>query len=251
MNCNQIALKPFVGRLAQREGMSYDQLIKGTASELAQVPAEAFTQSPEVKGSTDMAALLRVKSTDMNELKGDLTTAGVSPEVAQGYANMMVVTALAMDPCAAVGLDGVMRILMSNEKPLGQSAVENGQLNLAPSLNHLAEQMGQDLTSLLKEAAKDCKEAKPSESDLARVANTTKIASAFRVNSSEIEKLQGTLSEEGLNAQQSEALISGLVLNAVAFEPTLRKGLDQMTGLAMQEAYQGRKPMTESSIVAG
>ena len=246
MNANQIAFKPFVTRLAQREGMSYDQMIQSQGSQLASVPVEEFVGSKDVQGSNDFARVVRAQSSDIQQMQAELTQIGVNPKVAEGYANMMLVTALALDPCTATGLDSAMRMLLLDEKPLETSAVQSGQLNLQPALDKLTQEMGTDLPTLLSQAAQEYKEATPEQLGSPKLADQTRLASIFQVNPGDICQLQDSLSKEGLTEQQSDGIISGLVLSAVAFEPSLRPGLHQIASLIMRD----EKPMAESAIVS-
>ena len=248
MISNQIALKPFMGRLAQREGQSYDQMVQTQGQGMASIPEDQFLNDPQVKGSEDFAKGLRLKASDIAEMQADFGKQGVNTKLTTALVNMMAVTAMALEPSTAAGLDGAMRLLLMGEKPLENSAVQNGEIAIKPSMERIAKELDTDVSGMLKQVAAEYKSASPEDvaKGQARMDATIKTASVFNVAPGEVAELQDTLKKEGLDDKQSEALISGLVVNAVAYEPTFRAGLDQIFGLQ----YRQEKPMTESAFEA-
>ena len=181
MTSNQIALKPFVTRLAQREGMSYEQMVQTQAAGLAEVPEDQFTQDAQVRGSADLARGLNLKASDVAEMKADFARAGVKPRVIDGIVSMMAVTALALEPTAAVGLDSAMRLLLMDEKPLPASAVQDGRLDLQPAMARIAQELGTDVPGLLARTAEEYKAATPEQLGGERIDAILKTASIFPV----------------------------------------------------------------------
>ena len=246
MISNQLALKPFMTRLAQREGMSYSEMLTTQANGLKDVPEDQFVNDPQVKGSGDFARSLNLKASDLAEVRGDLAKVGLNARVSEGMINMMAVTAMAMEPGVAVGLDGAMRLVALGEKPLDNSAVKDGKLDLQPALEHMATEMKTDVASMLKEAAAEAKTAKPEDVAAPRIDDLIKTASVFPVTAGSLEKLADTFKQEGLSDRQTDAMVSTLVLGAIGYEPTFRPGLNQIFGVLMQQ----QEPMKESALEA-
>lgn len=241
MISQQIAIKPFLGRIAEREKTSYADMLKSAAQDMAALPVEEFLSSKEAKSAQDMGQLLRINA---QEVQSELAQQNVDPRVATFFVQNMAITALAMEPGTAVALDGAMRLLMMGEKPLAESSVKEGQLQLAPSLEHVAGQMGTDVNGLLLQVTEEYK-AHPEldANQKARLDSTINTASVFQLNPSEVGQLQERLAQHGVTGYQSDAIVSSLVMNAVAYEPTLRSGLDGIFGIY----YRGEKPLAESS----
>lgn len=242
---NQIALKPFLGRVAQREGQSYESLMKSAASDLASLNADEFLSSPEAQANQGLGRVLRVSAADAQEITADFTAQKVDLRVTGAFIAGMATTALAMDPGTALGLDGAMRLLMMGEKPLAESSVKDDQLTLQPSLQQVAGQLETDVPGLLKQAAGEYKAHPEFDADSKKRADAAiSTASVIKLNDAEVGSLRSTLAQEGLNDYQQDALISGLVMNAVAYEPTFRAGLDGIFGMY----YRNEKPFEESSF---
>lgn len=247
MISSQIALKPFIGRLAAREGTDYDGLINGQAQEMAAVTnPDEFLQDAHLKSALSLTSAVRVAPADTQEIQGTLSSAGVDARLSQAFTSNLAVMAMALDPICSLGLDGAMRMLMTGEKALPESAVVNGELKLQPALEFTAKAMDTDANGLVTMLAEEYK-AHPEmkENEKARADAALKTASLFRVDSSEMQGLESKLAAQGLNAEQTQYAVSGLVMNAIGMEPTFRGALDSMFALA----YRGEKPMAESSIV--
>lgn len=237
MTLNQIALKPFLNRVAQREGQSYEAIMQSAASDLSQMSADEFLSMPETKANVDLGRVLRVDSSDVK-------LEGVDPRITSAFIAGMATTALAMDPGTAMALDGPMRLLMMGEKPLDESSIKNDQLTLQPSLQKIAQQMETDVPGLLSQAASEYKSHPDfAEREKAQADAAIATASVIKLDAAEVGQLKDTLGKEGLNDYQQEALIGGLVMNAVAYEPAFRPALDGIFGMY----YRGDKPMEESS----
>jgi hypothetical protein len=237
MISNQIALKPFLQKVATADRMSYPEMIKGAAQDAASQPVEEFLQDKQVQGMADFAKVLRVNASQVAEVQADLAAEKVDPRMATVFINNMVITAFAMEPGSAVALDGAMRLIMMGEEPLSQSAVEDGTLKLSPGVARSSQQMELGENGMVSFLAENFKENPvPDERAQFQIDSSKKLASVLRLDEKEVEQYRTQFAQQGLNSEQSEGALGLLVMNAVAQEPTFRNTLGN--GIAMIQMRQ-------------
>lgn len=241
MISNQIALKPFIASAAAQANLSVPAFYDKAVEELKSPGTEEFISSPEFQQPLILSQALRVKSSDQAEMIGEFSNRGVDAKTATAFAQQMTIGALASQPGIAAGLDGCFRLLMMDEKPLANTTVNaDHQISIKPALEAATQAMGTDVDGFIAQAAEEYK-SNPQAANDPNLAAGKEAASVFQPVPSEVQEFQAKFAAQGLPAEASDALISGLVLNAVAYEPTFRPGLNTVFGQLMQQ-QQGGSP---------
>lgn len=241
MKAQQIALKPFLHSLASRGQKTYGELLDQQALQSVD-HGDRFLSSPFVRGNIQLASVLRANSAQVEEIHQELEARNANPRATQSFISAMLVTALALDPLAAAGLDTCAQIIQCEEPPLEKSCIENGELTLGPALQRIAREVDTDVAGMLGEAAQAILTNPVNQITRHRDEASIATASIFRVKAEDVQELQATLEQSGLNPLQRDALASRLILSAAAYEPTLRTGFQQVLNLYLRN----ERPMQQS-----
>jgi len=234
MISNQICLKPYVASLAAAKNVSVPAFYATAARELSTPQADQVVASEKFQAPLTLTQSLRLKESDLKEVTSELTGRGVSAAMADATARGMVLGAIATQPGMFAGLGQVLAILSLDEKPLSQSAVNSAnEFSIQPGLNHIAEQMETNVEGLLSKLATGY--AQPGATRDPKIQGNIQAASIFRPVSSEVAELEAKFQAQGLSAEASGAIVSGLVLSAAAYEPKFREGLGQSLRIGMFE----------------